>query len=221
MLKVRFAITLLTLAGVASCDNESPTYEIAGHTYCVPKEYSVPDVPWVPDSPLYSGAGFAFEACLSRTRKGDCPFPANVDGGTFGEATTVGDWTVDRLPSGAHYARILRDPLSSTEVVSDTTAIVTNPDTREWFVVRVSEVGIPATGQDHAYEEILAVCQDRIDYRGVDGSRRSFIGCSRHAIRDALGISYGFESATRAPDNVVTLDDRILSVMQSWRCDSE
>ncbi len=221
MLKARFLIALLVLVGVASCDNSGPSYEIAGYTYCVPTEYSVPDVPWAPDSPLYSGAGFAFEACLRRTGKADCPFPANVDGGTFGEATTVGNWRVERLPSDSHYARILRDPLSSTELVSDTLAVVTNPNMRQWFVVRVSAVGDPAVGQEHAHEEILAVCEERIDYRGAGGDRRSYIGCSRHAIRDTLGISYGFESTTRAPDDVAVLDDRVFAVMQSWRCDRE
>ena len=213
------SIVLILILGMASCGGEDRIYSVAGHQYCVPENYSVPDVPWVPDSPLYpDSGGFAFSACISATNQG-CPFPQNVGGGTFGGASSVGNWKVESLVPKSHYEQILHDPLSTVEISTDDLAIISRSDTRNWLVVKLRGGQDVVADEPSEYEEILAVCENSIDYRGEGRSRRQYIRCARHVINDDLGLSYRFESDLRAPGNILETDSRIFSVIESWKCE--
>jgi len=198
-----------------SCDSntiegvETTTREL---TYCIPSEYKVKDVPWVPDDPLYPDTGFAFQGCSAKgdSSDGNCLLPSIVAGGYIYPVQDFRSWVWDEIDSNAFVRRILNEPDTAFRQKNHDIVQVENPSSIPWYLWRVRNQSSPFTSNSfQSGDELVAVC------RATDSGQI----CDRHVLGRSIALKYSFSVDDNLEiEKVWLLDQELFAVVESWRC---
>lgn len=91
-LGVALGVAAFAAALLGGCSAE--VYKIDGveDRFCLPREYVVPDIPWVPPDPPGAPKVFAFQGCWHSSTASTCVFPSNVLGGVVLPKSSYPGW---------------------------------------------------------------------------------------------------------------------------------
>lgn len=192
--------------------------------FCIPESQVVPDVPYAPvDSPS-APKGFAFAGCWSSTGvpPAGCPMPGTVRGGVVSakqHAAPVRWSELGRDPKGT-YARVAANPKSKFEIHAEGSILVVENGRlwNEWFVWRKEKPNkLEAKIEE---EDTLVVTCELV--RGVHTPSsvvgRDMVSCRRTTHAGGYEVQYSFESVSRIPLDVESLDAAVVGAVDGWRC---
>lgn len=207
-------IVLCTLTFI-SCDSttiedgEPGTREL---TFCIPSEYKVKDVPWIPDDPLYPDTGFAFQGCSPKGNPsdGNCVLPPTVAGGYIYPVQDFRSWEWDQIDSNAFIRRILNEPGTAFRQKDRGIVQVENSSSIPWYLWNVRNQSSPFTSNSFGPgDELIAVC------RATDSGQV----CDRHVLGKSIALKYSFAMNDSVEiEGIRLLDQELLGVVESWRC---
>lgn len=202
-------------------------HEIAGAEtkFCVPMKLDIQAPPWVPENQPGTPSGFAFEGCWSPDGSTSqlCGLPSVLTAGVGPRTSGVSDLWQD-MSTDHYYRTVLLEPNTDFEIVdSGSTVLATKKGPREeWFVwhkevpIRSAEAAVIARN-----DRLAAVCHFvEVTVPKVRDTRR-ILSCQRNGISRDYSFDYTFESKGRIPsrDEMSSLDQAVMSTIDSWRCD--
>lgn len=187
----------------------------------LPDEYSVSDVPWIPNDPLIQTNGKAFKGCWTNgnTAIPNCIFPSNVKGGVVLPKEWFRSASYKNLANGSFHYAVMHAKDSLFEA-NDTGTLVSVSNSRldvSWYVWRKAN---PLQDNKNIVleqdDEMLIRCsKDEIVLKG--GQTREAITCARELLTPDFALKYSFESNERIPSNIEELDKEVIRQINTWR----
>lgn len=219
-------ITATTLITLASCGKAYELYEVDGvsEKFCVPKQYVVPNIPWVPPDSPETPKGFAFKSCWrgDLVASKECVFPKTVQGGFIAPTQSFTGWGWRRGDfSGSHIYDIALKKDSLLEIEDEGATVVVSNSKRDWnwYVWRKAkplvEDGKPYLADD---DELVATCQTNDVALPGKHETRKMIACDRYVRGKEYILKYSFESNERVPHDLEKLDAQVFAQLDRWRC---
>lgn len=189
--------------------------------FCLPQEYAVPDIYWIPEDPPGAPKEFAFVACWSPDPSVEflCGFPPEIHGGVVGPKSNFRGWLWQDFDDATWIKQLSTKSQTIIDVTSDGQIVVVENKQRDWnWYVWKKNTGIdiekPFLTDD---DELLAICENQNVMVPRKGDRLA-ISCDRRVRGKDYSLKYSFESRQRVPKNLEELDKKVMEKIESWRC---
>ena len=201
---------------LSSCGDTSKS-EVASAESCIPPEYRVASVPWIPPSPDLdlTDSGVAFFGCWLNESIRNCIIPKSVvSGGISWDA--MPERTFGKMPVDAFYRQLPQDP--SSTITYDRqygVIVVVNPNlTDRWLIWEPKSRG--GSAKVDQLDTLSAVCgYDDVMRNGVYEKE---IFCQRFVSGKNYYVDIEFWSPTRIPSDLPLLDRELMSALETWDC---
>jgi hypothetical protein len=221
MRTIAIALFLTGCTAGSTAGSRQVTVDGAGD-FCVPRQFLVSAPPWVPENKPGTPRGFAFAGCWhAGAELQPCPFPDTVITGAVHGAGHGNPTFHGSFPPDAFIRSVLRET-DTTFKHSASGRVVSAQNIRLWQDWYLWELHKPEEPRDpfafREHDRLIAACHfGKSVYKPLAVGPQN-IFCRRSFEHGSLAIQYSFEASEEFPQNMSSMDSKIIATLKGWQC---